>query len=178
MSSILAPLHVLLRKGSTWTWQKEQEEAFKKVKEMLSSDMLLVHYHPSKELVLSCDASPYGVGAVLSHIMPGGIEQPIAYASRTLRIAECNYSHLDKEALAIIFGVKKFHQYCYGRPCKIQSDHKPLIGILAEDKQIPAMTAAHLQRWALILAGYNCTLVYRPGKENGKAYGLSRLPTD
>ena len=81
LSSILAPLHVLLRKGSKWVWQKEQEEAFTKAKEMLSSDMLLVHYDPSKELVLSCDASPYGVGAALSHIMPGGTEQPIAYAS-------------------------------------------------------------------------------------------------
>ena len=110
--------------------------------------------------------------------MPGGIERPIAYVSRTLSIAECNYSHLDKEALAIIFGVKKFHQYCYGHPFKIQSDHKPLIGILAEDKQIPAMTAARLQQWALILAGYDYTLVYRPCKENGRADGLSCLPTD
>ena len=160
LSSILAPLHVLLRRGSTRTWQKEQEEAFKKAKAMLSSDMLLVHYDPSKELVLSCDASPYGVGAILSHVMPGGIEQPTAYASRTLSIAECNYSHLDKETLVIIFGVKKFHQYCYGHPFKIRSDHKPLMGILAEDKQIPAMTAARLQRWPLILAGYDHTLVY------------------
>ena len=121
--------------------------------------MLLVYYDPSKELVLSCDASPYGVGAILSHIMPGGIEQPTAYASQTLSTAECNYSNLDKEALAIIFGVNKFHQYCYGRPFKIQSDHKPLMGILAEDKQISAMTAARLQRWVLILAGYDYTLV-------------------
>ena len=178
LSSILAPLHVLLRKGSKWVWQKEQEEAFTKAKEMLSSDMLLVHYDPSKELVLSCDASPYGVGAVLSHIMPGGTEQPIAYASRTLSFAEHNYSHLDKEALAIIFGIKKFHQYCYSRSFKIKSDHKPLMGILAENKQIPAMTAARLQWWALILASYDYTLVYRPGKENGNADGLSCLPVD
>ena len=81
-----------------------------------------------------------------------------------MSIAECNYSHLNKEALAIIFGVKKFQQYCYDLPFKIQSDHKPLMGILAEDKQIPAMTAARLQRWALILAGYDYTLVYRQVK--------------
>ena len=110
--------------------------------------------------------------------MPEGTEQPIAYASRTLSGAERNYSHLDKEALAIILGIIKFHQYCYGRSFKIQSDHKPLMGILAENKQVPAMTAAQLQWWALILASYDYPLVYRPGKENGNADGLSRLPVD
>ena len=95
-----------------------------------------------------------------------------------MSVAERNYSHLDKEALAIIFGIKKFHQYCYGHSFKIQSDHKPLMGILAENKQIPAITAARLQWWALILASYDYTLVYQPGKENGNADGLSRLPVD
>ena len=106
LSSILAPLHVLLRKGSKWVWQKEQEEAFTKAKECCHQIYCWLHYDPSKELVLSCDVSSYGVGAVLSPIMPGGTEQPIAYASRTLSVAERNYSHLDKEAMAIIFGIK------------------------------------------------------------------------
>ena len=70
----------------------------------------------------TCDASPYGVGAVLSHIMPDGSEKHIAYASLSLATAEKNYSQLDKEALAIIFGIKRFHQYIYGRKFQLVSD--------------------------------------------------------
>ena len=175
LSSQLNPLHKLLKKGQKWVWETAQQNAFENAKKMLSSDTLLVHYDSTKELILSCDASPYGLGVVLSHLVDGN-EVPIAYASRSLTMAEKNYSHLEKEALAIIFGVRKFHQYCYGRHIKIQTDHKPLIGILAENKQIPAMTAARLQRWALLLAAYDYELWYRAGKYNGNADALSRLP--
>ena len=95
-------------------WNKAQEDAFIEAKEALQSDALLVHFDRNKQLVLACDASPYGCGAVLSHQMPDGRERPIAYASRSLSVAEKNYSQLDREALSLIFGVKKFHKYLYG----------------------------------------------------------------
>ena len=87
LSTILAPLHELLAKDCKWTWGKRQVGAFNQAKDMLNSSDLLVHYDPSKELVLSCDAAPYGLGAVLSHIIDGK-ERPISYASRTLSPAE------------------------------------------------------------------------------------------
>ncbi|CAG2201443.1 unnamed protein product [Mytilus edulis] len=93
------------------------------------SASVLVHFDPKKKLILACDASPYGLGAVLSHKMDDGSDKPIAYTSRTLTSAEKNYSVLEKESLAIIFGIKKFHQYLYGHPVTIITDHKPLIGL-------------------------------------------------
>ena len=83
LSTHLAPFYELLRKNSRWTWGPEQKEAFQKAKSMLTSSKVLTHYDPTKPLILSCDASPYGVGAVLSHLMGEG-EHPIAFASRSL----------------------------------------------------------------------------------------------
>ena len=114
-SSALAPLNQLLQKSRKWCWGSAQSKAFQAAKEALTSVMLLTHYNPDLDLVLDCDASPYGVGAVSSHRLEDGSMRPIAFASRSLNPAECRYSHLDKEGLAIIYGVKKFHQYLFGR---------------------------------------------------------------
>ena len=70
---------------------------------------MLVHYDTSLPVKLAADASQYGLGAVISHVLPDGLEKPIAFASRTLSDSEQNYSQIDKEALALIFGVHKFH---------------------------------------------------------------------
>ena len=78
---------------------------------MLTSTALLVHYDPTKPLVISCDASHYGVGALLSQVCSGE-EKPVAYASMTLTKAERNYSQPEK-GLALLFGVKKFHVYLF-----------------------------------------------------------------
>ena len=100
----------------------------------------------------------------------------MAYASRSLASAEKNYSQLDKEALAIIFGVKRFHQYIYGRTFQLVSDHKPLMSILDAQRGIPVMASARLQRWAPMLAAYDYSIVYRPGSKLANADCLSRLP--
>ena len=105
LSTKLAPLYQLLQKDTKWTWGRKQNEAFKAPKSALQDDSLLVHYNESKPPVLACDASQYGQGAVLSHVMQDGKERPVAYASRTLTPAEKNYSQIKKEGLAIIFGV-------------------------------------------------------------------------
>ena len=74
------------------------------------------HYDPSLPVRLAGDASAYGIRVVISHIFPNGDERPIAYASRTLSNSEKNYAQLEREALSLIYGVQKFHQYLYGRP--------------------------------------------------------------
>lgn len=136
---------------------------------------MLVHFDPERELTVSCDASPYGIGAVLSHIMEEGSEKPIAFASRTLTKAEKGYSQLDKEGLAVVFAVKCFHQYLYGHSFTVFTDHKPLMSLFSEHKSVPSMASARIQKWALSLSAYQYRIVYRAGKENANADALSRL---
>ena len=113
LSSTLHPLYELLRKDVNWFWGVAQEEAFAASKKLLTSSSCLTHFDSSLPLTLACDASNYGVGAVLSHKMMDGSERPVAYASRTLNSAERNYSQLEKEGLSCIFGIKRFHEYLW-----------------------------------------------------------------
>ena len=176
VATILGPLHELLRKGQKWKWNQEQQKAFAKAKELLQSAELLVHFNPDLKLVLASDASNYGIGTVLSHEMPDGTERPIGYVSRSLNPAERNYSTIDKEALAIIVGVKKFHQFLYGKRFTIRTDHKPLKGLFGEKKGISSQASPRVQRWALTLAAYEYDIQYKAGAMNGNADALSRLP--
>ena len=142
LSCILFPLYRLLQKNCPWIWSTEQSKAFSAAKELLQSSSILVHFDQSKELIVSADASPYGLGAVLSHKMEKyGIDKPISFASRMLSPAEKEYSQIEKEALAIIFAVQKFHQYLHGRHFLIHSDHKLLQYLFSETKQVPVMAS-------------------------------------
>ena len=83
------------------------------MKQALVSTKILVHYDPKLPVKLDCDASSVGIGAVLSHQMKDGTERPIAFASRSLTKAERNYSQIEREALSIVWGVRKFQMYLY-----------------------------------------------------------------
>ena len=115
LATLLHPLNCLLQHGRTWSWSKDCEEAFKRAKVELISSRVLVHYDINLPIKVAADASAYGVGAVMSHVFPDGEERPIAFASRTLSASECNYAQVEKEALALVFGVRKFHTYLYSR---------------------------------------------------------------
>ena len=136
----------------------------------------MVHFDPKQPICLAGDASAYGIGAVISRKFRDGTEKPIAFASRSLSAAEKNYSQLEREAACLVFGIKKFHQYIYGRKFILITDHKPLTAILGPKKGIPTLAAARLQRWALLLSAYNYDIQFKPTAAHGNADGLSRLP--
>ena len=108
--TVTEPLNQLLHKNTKWHWSTDCKTAFAQLQTALSSSPILIHCDPNSPLRLACNASAYGVGAVISNIMPDESEKPIAFMSRTLTKAEHNYSHLEKEPLSIIFGIQKFHQ--------------------------------------------------------------------
>ena len=193
LASVLAPLYTLLKKGTPWYWGKKQNQAFRRVKEHLISAKVLTHFDPGKKLLLACDASPYGVAAVLSpcdaspygvvavlsHQMEDGSDRPIVFVSRTLTPAEKKYSQLEKEGLAVVFGVCKFSQYLMGRSFTILSDHKPLQYLFSADHPVPVMASARIQRWALTLsAAYQYDIAFKAGSLQGNVDALSRLPLE
>ena len=147
-----------------WHWGPEQESAFKKAKSLLQSAKVLVHYDTTQPLVLTFDASPYGVGTVLAHCLPNGDERPIGVP----------YTYICREGLFTVgkgrtstyFGVTKFHKFVYGRHFTLISDHSPLSSLFNENKAIPTLVSARIQRWALILSAYEYDIHYKPGKDN------------
>ncbi|KAK3085126.1 hypothetical protein FSP39_024809 [Pinctada imbricata] len=176
LASEMKPLHELLEKGKPWAWKTRQQEAFEKAKKLITSEPVLAHYDPQKEIRLACDASPYGLGAVLSHVFDDKTERPIAFNSKSLSKAEQNYAQIDKEALAIYWAVKKFYPYLFSRNFTLVTDHQPLTSIFNPSKSLPVTSASRLQRYAMFLSGFTYSIIYKNTKQHTNADALSRLP--
>jgi len=166
-ASVAEPLCRLTRKGHWWAWGSEEEAAFRRLKELLSAADVLAHFVPSLSSGVACDASAVGIG---------GSERPIANISKTFTASQCNYSQIQKEALAIIYALKKFFQYLYGRKFVLVKDHQPLVAMFGPNKPTSALAANRLSRWALFLRQFNYTIEYRKTSEHSNADVLSRLP--
>ena len=103
-TTVCAPLQKLLEQGCPWNWTAECNQKFKQLNEMATRAPILAHYNPKKPLISAVDASPYGLGAVISHMI-GKDEEPIAFALCSLTASERNCSQIEKEGLAILFGL-------------------------------------------------------------------------
>ncbi|XP_058817568.1 uncharacterized protein K02A2.6-like [Topomyia yanbarensis] len=176
LSTVLYPLNNLLKKDVPFKWSKQCEKSFQVVKKQMQAETCLVHYSPELPLLLATDASPYGVGAILSHIYPDGSERPIQFASQTLNRTQQAYLHVDKEAYAIIFGVKKFFQFLYGRKFVLVTDNQAVTKIFAEHKGLPVMSALRMQHYATYLQSFDYEIRFRKSAEHANVDALSRIP--
>lgn len=166
LSDHCKPLRELTHKDSEWKWTEQHEETFLKLKNMIANTPVLKYYSPEEELTVQCDASDTGLGAALVQM-----GKPIAFASRALTQTERGYAQIEKEFLAMIFSLEKFHQYTYGRRVTVQSDHKPLENIVRK----PLLSAPkRLQRMMMRIQKYDVDVVYLPGKDMVLADTLSR----
>ncbi|XP_055584928.1 uncharacterized protein K02A2.6-like [Uranotaenia lowii] len=175
LSIKLSPLYELIKKNRRYNWSAECETVFQDSKKLLVDNSVLYLYDPKLPIVVICDASAVGVGAVLCHVIDN-VEKPVFYVSSTLSKAERNYPNLHREALAIVFGLKKFFKYIYGKKITVVTDNKPLVSIFDQKTGIPALAAARLQKYAYAISIFDFDIVYRKGKKIPDADALSRLP--
>ncbi|UYV73220.1 K02A2.6-like [Cordylochernes scorpioides] len=176
VSTITYPLRRLLKKDKILFWSAQCQAAFIKLKNEVASERVLIPFDTNLPVTLTTDASPVGIAAVLSHGI-NKVEHPIAFASRSLTDAEQNYSQLDREALAIVFGVDHFFYYLFGHKFTLITEYQPLTRIFHPKSKFPKKTSTRLLRYASFLAGFDYVVSFKKGTENQIADCLSRAPT-
>lgn len=169
---IAGPLNKLTSTNVDFSWGDQQEIAFEKLKNLLINPPVLIYPDFQKEFILTTDASGTGIGAVLSQLREGK-DRPIAFASRALNKRELATTHesaTEKELLAIVWAVKHFRQYLYGRKFTVYTDHQPL-------RYMNAMCNNNnrLMKYKIELAEFDFEVKYKQGKINTNADALSRM---
>ena len=169
-SNVAAPLYSLIQANTTFSWNENCTNAFETLKQCLTEAPVLAYpsFHcNATEFVPQTDTSAIGLGAVLEQD-----GHPVAYASRSLTSAECNYSVIQRECLAIIFVLKQFRHYLLGRPFQLYTDHAPLQWLSAQKME------GMLCQWSLAIQEYDFKIVYRKGSSHSNADALSRCSTE
>ena len=158
LSELSEPLWRLTKQNTVWAWESEQQQAFEKIKNALTTLPVLAYFDKNKEHIIQTDAFKTGLGAVL--LQEG---QPVVYASRALMDTERRYSNIERELLSVVFGLERLHHYTFGHSITVEMDHQPLNSIW---KQTIATSSLRLQRLLLRLAQYDIHIKYLRGKEN------------
>lgn len=167
-AKLTKPMTICLKKNHKVIHSPEFLDAFEKCKQILTNDPILQYPDFDQEFILTTDASDVALGAVLSQGSVGS-DKPVAYASRTLSDTETRYSTIEKELLAIVWAVKYFRPYLYGRKFTIYTDHRPLTWLMSLKDP-----SSKLTRWRLKLAEYDYKVIYKKGNQNTNADALSR----
>lgn len=176
LAELTAPLRELNKKGVHFRWEDRHQTALDKIKSELCQAKILSYYDPDPQTktILQCDASQQGLGAWLRQVDSNGNEKIVAMCSRSLHDAETRYSNIERECLAVKFGLQKFEYYLMGRHTIVESDHSPLEQIF---KKNIAEVSTRLQNMILWCLRFDITVVYKPGIKIPVADALSRVCT-
>lgn len=174
LATITTPLKELQKERNEWIWAEPQETAFQRLKDTLSSPEVLAQYSNTADTRVAADASPYGIGAVLTQKQADGSWRPVTYISRGLTDTEKRYAQIEKEALAVTWACERLTSYLMGLHFTLVTDHKPLVPLLSTrglDDLPPRVL-----RFRLRLLRFSFDIVHVPGKNLVTADALSRAP--
>jgi len=170
-ADIISPLNILLRKSVKFKWLQVHEEAYNKLKSVITNATVLAYPDFTKTFTLRTDSSDAGLGAVLSQTGLDGNERPIAFASRVLTKTEASYHATEKECLAIVWALKKFECYLDGQEFILETDNRALTWLHSMKD-----ASSKFMRWALKIQDFQPKIRHCPGKLNVVADALSRAP--
>ena len=168
LSAVRAPLRELTQKGVAWSWEARHQEAFSELRQRIVNAPTLKFFDVRQPVIVSTDASKRDYGAVISQE-----RGPISNASRYLTQAESNYTSTENELGAVLYGCTRFHDYIYGQKVTVETDHKPLVGIMGKPlhKLSPRIQSMHRK-----LQWYDINAAWKPGKKMFVLDCLSRAP--
>ena len=171
-AAIASPLHALTKKDAVFHWSADCQDAFDRLKMLLTTSPITAFPDFSQSFRLYTDVSTAGFGAILAQVREGR-KRIICCTSRSLNQAEKAYPATKLECLAIVWAVAKFRPYLMAMPFEVYTDHYALQWL-----KTMRTGSALLHRWSAVLEGYDFTVKHRPGKAQTHVDGLSRLPVD
>ena len=174
LADLTSPLRELTKKHVHFSWEPHHQQALDRIKQELRTSKLISYYDPDPRTptILQCDASKTGIGAWLRQSDSQGNEHIVAMASRSLTETESRYSNIERECLAVTYGLEKFEYYLLGRNVTVETDHSPLEQIFKKNiNEAPG----RLQRLLLRCLRFDVNVQYKPGRSIAVADALSRV---
>ena len=172
LATIARPLTQLTKLNVAYVWREAEQEAFEQIKALIASAPVLHRPSFEHQFVIQTDASDTGLGAVLTQTIDGE-ERVLCFASRMLTAAERNYSVTERECLAVLWAIRKFHAYVEGYHFKVITDHSSLKWLCNLHNP-----TGRLARWALEMQAYDYDVEHRKGSLNHVPDALSRMFED